>query len=468
MTDKNIKKDNQFFCSNRFRIRNNHDFCEHYSSEFNNDRSLHKESKYSTLDLIEDLKREIQKYPEILSRIFPNRYNYNYKQLSLFWRGGKNMNYVSNLMVKHKIEKNFTLKDKDLNLLEERLRRRFGNRASTCFYIIKQYKDSKLSLNLFIELIELELGRISGDIKVTYGELAIILGKHEDYIYHIRKYILSQTNRRYNPDYKFDLETLQEFKTALRIFLKERVEVSIFFIEKYINLNPDLKEYLFERVSIKNPHYFESIDTIEKAYWFGFLCADVAITEKEFSYMIRLELKTSDRERLVEFARVIGFDVERIKNRIRCYYDRNGELKKKKSSYVQFKSRGMIKDLLKNELSSSASNRGLPSFVWNLNNSNLALAFLLGFYDGDGSWFGGRSAEIYSSNKEILIQIKQAFEIEYPVRKTKKKVVNDLTGEIIHRAAYRITLGAELFEKMIRNYDGSMERKRPPEFSIKT
>ncbi|MHA1235249.1 MAG: hypothetical protein ACTSQL_09230 [Promethearchaeota archaeon] len=55
MTNRNTKEDNQF-----------------------------NSSKYSTLDLIEDLKREIQKHPEILSKIFPNRYKYNHKQLSLF------------------------------------------------------------------------------------------------------------------------------------------------------------------------------------------------------------------------------------------------------------------------------------------------------------------------------------------------------------------------------------------------
>ena len=126
----------------------------------------------------------------------------------------------------------------------------------------------------------------------------------------------------------------------------------------------------------------------------------------------------------------------------------------------------MIGDLLKNGFSSSANNRGLPDFVWT-SKEKLALAFLLGFYDGDGSWFGGRSAEIYSSNKELLIQIKQAFKIEYPVRKTKNQVVNDLTGQIVHRAAHRISLGADLFERMIDSYDYSMERKRPPRFRNK-
>lgn len=462
MTKRNIKKDQQLNYSNRFRTRNNHDFCEQHSSEFNNNRFLHMESKCSTLDLIEDLKREIQKHPEILSKIFPNRYKYNHKQLSLFWRGGKNINYVTKLMSKFKNERDFSLEDKDFNLLEEQLRRRFGNRASTCFDIIKQYKESKLSFSIFIELIKLELGRISGDIEVTYGELAILLGKHEDYIYHIRKYILSQSNRRYNPNYNFDLETLQEFKSALRVLLKEKAKISISFIKKYINTNPDLKEYLFERVTIENPHYFDSIETIEKAYWFGFICAD-ALVKQKYRYTFKLELKSSDRERLVKLANLLGLDTERIKNRKRIYDDNNGKLKIKEYSRIQFKSKRMIEDLLRNGYSSSAMETGLPEII-NRADEDMALAFLLGFFDGDGTWYGGRSGEIYSSNKMILTDIKKKFMIKYPVRTTKEALIDELSGKIIHRAAHRLTLGANLYEKMMKNYGYSMKRKRAPQF----
>ncbi len=462
MRDNNIKNENHFFSSNKFRIRNNHDFCEQYPSEFNNERFLRQESKYSTLDLIEDLKLEIQKYPEILSRIFPNRYKYNHKQLSLFWRRGKNVNYVTKLMVKFKYEGNFALCEKDLTLLEENLKSRFGNRASSCFFIIKHYRDSKISLKHFIELIELELGKISSDIKVTYGELATLLGKHEDYIYHIRKYILSQTNRRYNPNYKFDLETLEEFKAALRMFLKEKVKVSISFFKKYINLNPDLKEYLFERVTIKNPHFFKSIDTKEKTYWFGFIFADALIKEK-YRYTFKFELNSLDRERLVKLADLIGLDTERIKDRKKIYYDDNGKLKIKEYSYIQFKSKRMIEELLRNGYSSSAMGAGLPEII-KRTDEDMALAFLLGFFDGDGTWCGGRSAEIYSSNKMILLDIKKKFMIKYPIRTTKKALIDKLSGKIIHRAAHRLTLGADLYERMMKTYTYSMKRKRAPQF----
>ena len=462
MTDKKIKKDNQFFCTNRVRNRNPHNDCENYSSEFNDERFICENSKYSTLDLIEDLKRELQKYSEILSRIFPNRYIYSHKKLSLFWRRGKNINYVSKLKAKTENEENFSLDEKDLNLLEEQLRSKFGNQASNCFYIIEQYKESKISLKIFIELIELELGKISGDVKLTYGELAIILGKHEDYIYHIRKYILSQTNRRYNPNYKFDLETLEEFKEALRMLLKEKSKISISYIEKYIYLNPDLKEYLFERVTIENPHYFESINTKVKLYWFGFIFAD-ALIKKKYRYTFKFELNSLDRERLVKLADLIGLDTERIKDREKIYHDANGNLKIKEYSYIQFKSKRMIEDLLRNGYSSSVMGAGLPEIIKRAN-EDMALIFLLGFFDGDGTWYGGRSAEIYSSNKMILMDIKKKFKIKYPIRTTKEPVIDKLSGKTIHRAAHRLTLGADLYEKMMINYAYSMKRKRAPQF----
>ena len=47
-------------------------------------------------------------------------------------------------------------------------------------------------------------------------------------------------------------------------------------------------------------------------------------------------------------------------------------------------------------------------------------------------------------------------------------VQDQLSGKIIHRAAHRITLGADLYEKMMKNYTDSMKRKRPTEFSINT
>ena len=219
---------------------------------------------------------------------------------------------------------------------------------------------------------------------------------------------------------------------------------------------------MFEKVTIKNPHYFESFDTKEKIYWFGFIYAD-ALIKQNYRYTFKFELNSIDRERLVKLAYLIGLDTERIKDRKKIYYDANGKLKIKEYSYIQFKSKRMIKDLLRNGYSSSVMGAGLSEII-KIMDEELALVFLLGFFDGDGTWYGGRSAEIYSSNKIILIDIKKKFKIKYPIRTTKEAVIDKLSGKKIHRAAHRLTLGADLYEKMMKNYAYSIERKRAPQF----
>ena len=52
-----------------------------------------------------------------------------------------------------------------------------------------------------------------------------------------------------------------------------------------------------------NIHYFDSIDTEEKAYWLGFLFADGAITQYNHSYDIELSLKIDDKEHVEKFAK---------------------------------------------------------------------------------------------------------------------------------------------------------------------
>ena len=43
-----------------------------------------------------------------------------------------------------------------------------------------------------------------------------------------------------------------------------------------------------------NIHYFDEIDTEEKAYWLGFLFADGSVTRYKNSYDIELSLKIED------------------------------------------------------------------------------------------------------------------------------------------------------------------------------
>ena len=52
---------------------------------------------------------------------------------------------------------------------------------------------------------------------------------------------------------------------------------------------------------------------------------------------------------------------------------------------------------------------------WLTTPGKVALAFLLGYYDGDGSYGGGRSATIVASSKQFLEHIKELFGIKNKV-----------------------------------------------------
>lgn len=69
-----------------------------------------------------------------------------------------------------------------------------------------------------------------------------------------------------------------------------------------------------------NIHYFDSIDTEEKAYWLGFLFADGAITKSRSSYAIELSLKKDDYEHVKLFAKAIEKEhvIESDNYRMRC------------------------------------------------------------------------------------------------------------------------------------------------------
>ena len=94
------------------------------------------------------------------------------------------------------------------------------------------------------------------------------------------------------------------------------------------------------------------------------------------------------------------------------------------------------------------------------NSGAIPLSFLLGYYDGDGNYRGGRSARIYSSSKEILEEIKIAYKIKNNVNPLRPKLEAD---EIIEDSKYYITPGPKLLEQMLKTYKDSMQRKRIPD-----
>ena len=109
----------------------------------------------------------------------------------------------------------------------------------------------------------------------------------------------------------------------------------------------------------------------------------------------------------------------------------------------------------------------MPIFP-NLREEKLMLAFLLGFYDGDGSLRKftspqGRinlSPHICSANGDFLEKVRKYYEIKNTVFLNKKEKINYETGEIKVLKLYGLTLGSQLFQKMMLIMKNSMERKR--------
>jgi len=173
--------------------------------------------------------------------------------------------------------------------------------------------------------------------------------------------------------------------------------------------------------------------------------------------------------------------LNRIKFRIR-YKKYKGKLKGYETTYLTIDCKEMAKDI--DDLgfeSSKSEQKSVPDYIvhalkkakemseltniewWLTTPGQVALAFLLGFYDGDGSYKGGRKAVIYASSKPFLKQIKELFEIENRILTCKEPGEEALVFDhkYISSGFYSLALGPKLLDMMMNSYEYSMERKRP-------
>lgn len=122
----------------------------------------------------------------------------------------------------------------------------------------------------------------------------------------------------------------------------------------------------YQNITKFNQHYFDNIDTEEKAYWLGFLYADGAVGLNK--NIIELSLKLSDRNHLEKFRQAL-----------------NCELVVKQDHY---RSRFMVtnKHLKKTLISKGCTPRKSYTIIFpNFLPVNLKHHFIRGYFDGDGS-----------------------------------------------------------------------------------
>jgi len=301
---------------------------------------------------------------------------------------------------------------------------------------IKTYSTLEL-----IDDLKIAVGRLIG--KISYRKLSIYLGRNKEYISDVRYRINNPNQKKYNPNFKFSIEDLSDFRDNLIRNLGEYSSESLKLIQRYKVLNSDLKRYKNQQYHKHHPNliedFFKRIDTKDKAYWYGFLCADGNLN----GIQIRLELSRKDISVLIRFCETIGLDPDlKVKER-----DRFDERTKKTyyMAYVQFTCKPMAEDLRKQGYASSKTLRkNIPKF----RNQEIFLAWLLGFYDGDG---GQNTTLIYSASKDYLEQIRNRLGLKWDVVLKSGEAENPY---------YYLRIGAKIFNEMMKNYNNSLERKR--------
>ena len=302
---------------------------------------------------------------------------------------------------------------------------------------------------------------IINEFNLQHKELSILFDKEDErYIDNLKQRIRNPDHPNYNPDFKFSLDDLNLLNENIISNQAEEANKLNDFIDRYTNLNNDIKEYTGQQYHLYHPnlnaHFFENINTSIKAYWLGFFCADGYIHNNRYGNLgIGLSLK--DKDHLLKFCEAIGLEYTSIKEReiTRAY---NGELVTYYSAVINFWCKPLYEDLIRHNF------KGFP----NLNNYNLYLAWLLGLYDGDG--FQGKTM-VCSGIKILLEQIKDFFNIRYEVREYYYdsdlgyhiRITEDIEKASIKRSSrfiYILTLGSQLFNQMMNNYYDSLERKR--------
>jgi hypothetical protein len=235
-------------------------------------------------------------------------------------------------------------------------------------------------------------------------------------------------------------------------------------------LNPDLKQKSCQQWHLYKPNllidYFSIIDSIEKAYWLGFLMADGSIITKRYYYKngkkylrksqkkdIFIELSKNDVEILYGLCECLGINYNNIKHRTRKHYHTG---KSHDYVYLRITNNKMANELEKQGFSSSKAKRKfLPSFytyeinkkITSIDKNKLLLGFVRGYYDGDG--FSGTTRKC-SSSKQFLIRIKHSLKITNKVLKiNNSRIYKDEFGKLhIERGQYSLFIGVRLFNEM--------------------
>ena len=448
-----------------------------FSDRKNASKSNFRNQTYTTLQLIENLFKELKSFKCELAHAFPEKIKkYPHISLSRLWKGKNHSNFIFDIKLRFEIEGIYEAIDsKDLQLLRLKLNSKYGkDKLIYCFKVIEKYETGEISIIDMIDELTIDLGRIVNNFPVTKKILSKLFGMEEGFISKaVERRIKKQNRKDYNPNYKFSLEHLETLSINLYNILGNNSKKCFHFIREYNRLNPNLKEYSHQKYNCTNPHAFKELNVVS-SYWLGFFVADVYINEDE--YKIQLSLSIKDRDHLETLAEFVGIDKEYIYE-YNVYIKYKGKIREYRIARLSFGCKSMVEDIRRLgffEARGEMNKRRLPysilSHIIKVNKiGEVALSFLHGFFDGDGHYHGGLCGSIFSSSKPFLEQLKRVYSIDNEIRMSLHKSVPDdsqviyvkeLQGEGI-RPSYHLTLGVELYRKMIKSYNIGLKRKIP-------
>ncbi len=195
--------------------------------------------------------------------------------------------------------------------------------------------------------------------------------------------------------------------------------------------------YIPTQVKTKNVRYFKTINTNTKAYFAGFIAADGAIVKNELTISIHVKD--------IKILQKLKEELESPNQIIR--------LNKKNTDMVRFTvGNKMLKSDLENLGITSRKTFTLQNIIENIPKEHKS-SFILGYFDGDGSFSFKRKTGIFSirGTKELLSGFANVLEI--PESHIKKY---DSTFNLLEWSQKKIR---NIFLKLYLNQDFYLERK---------
>ena len=264
-------------------------------------------------------------------------------------------------------------------------------------------------------------------------------------------------------------EWMKEYPILAEELIKARDDI-ISIIDDYQNrFNPKLTPYIqiYNHHPNYNEKYFKKIDSVDQTYFLGLMFADGWYHIEHYKYgdycRLGLALKTEDKKRIYSLVDVLGLNPEKIKTRlIESSYDN----KDHSMTIIRWTSDSMAADLeaLGMVYEINEKGRRIKSGLFpNFNRRELMLGLLLGFFDGDGNVYkkdGKIKVTIYNTNKQLLEQIKDYFNLQGKIGLGKTEVYDSETNRILLSKSYRLNIPINLYREMMLVRKDSMQRKR--------